>query len=65
VSEKEQRKAIARMLYLISAAARYYSLVAKNEQNELLANALPEMRKLLLEYSALVGATGINHAQSP
>jgi hypothetical protein len=40
-------------------------LVAKNEQNELLANALPEMRKLLLEYSALVGATGVNHAQSP
>ena len=56
MSDKEQRKAIGRMLYLISAAARYYALQAKNEQNEVLVNALPEMRELLREYESLIGA---------
>ena len=55
MSEKEQRTAIARMLYVISATARFYSLQAKNDQNEELANALPEMRRLLLEYENLIG----------
>jgi hypothetical protein len=56
MSDKEQRKAIGRMLYLISTAARYYALQAKNEQNDVLVNALPEMRELLHEYESLIGA---------
>jgi len=43
------------MLHLISTAARYYSLQAKNkQQDEVLAQALPEMRGLLLEYESLL-----------
>ena len=55
MSEKEQRTAIARMLYVISATARFYSSQAKNDQNQELANALPEMRRLLHEYENLIG----------
>lgn len=58
MSEKEQRSAIVRMLHLISTAARYYSLQAKNGQNEVLANALPEMLKLLREYESLIKSEG-------
>ncbi len=54
MSNKERLEAIGRMLYLISAAARYYSLQAKNQQNEVLALALPEMRDLLREYESLI-----------
>jgi hypothetical protein len=55
MSEKEQRTAIARMLYVISSTARFYSLQAKNDQNQELTNALPEMRRLLHEYENLIG----------
>ena len=54
MSDRERRAAIGRMLYVISAAARYYSLQAKNDQNEMLAQALPEMRELLVQYEALL-----------
>ena len=54
MSDSERRAAIGRMLYVISAAARYYSLQAKNEQNEMLAQALPEMRELFVQYEALL-----------
>lgn len=56
MSNKERLEAIGRMLYLISAAARYYSLQAKNQRNEVLAQALPEMRDLLREYESLIEA---------
>jgi hypothetical protein len=55
MTKKEERTAIACMLYVISATARFYSLRVKNEQNQGLANALPEMRKFLLEYENLIG----------
>lgn len=56
MSKKEQLEAIGRMLYLISAAARYYSLQAKNQRSDVLAQALPEMRQLLREYESLAAA---------
>jgi hypothetical protein len=54
ISDKERLEAIGRMLFVISAAALYYSLQAKNKQNEVLVRALPEMRELLLQYESLV-----------
>jgi len=66
MSNKERLQAIGRMLYVISAAARYYSLQAKNQQSEVLARALPEMRDLLREYESLVEAQdGQPGAESP
>ena len=55
IDDQQRRQAISRMLHLISTAARYYSLQAKNkQQDEVLAQALPEMRGLLLEYESLL-----------
>jgi hypothetical protein len=56
MSKKERLEAIGRMLYLISAAARYYSLQARNQQSDVLAHALPEMRQLLREYETLAAS---------
>lgn len=54
VSDRQRREAISRMLHQISVAASFYALQAKNERNEMLVAALPEMRALLLRYESLL-----------
>jgi hypothetical protein len=54
MSEKEQRAAIARMLYLISATARFYSLQARNEKIRDWLTLYRKMRRLLLDYENLI-----------
>jgi hypothetical protein len=54
MSDRQRREAIGRMLHLISVAASFYALQAKNERNEMWVKALPEMQDLLLRYESLL-----------
>ena len=57
MSDKEQRKAIGRMLYLISAAARVLCVASeKRTKWRCWLRFTGDMRELLREYESLIGA---------